>query len=85
MGLGEKIINLRKSHNLTQEELAKRLFVTRQAISKYERGVCFPSIDTMKLISKEFNISINDLLEVNKENKSIKYKPLGFKQQGFIG
>ena len=84
MGLSEKIINLRKSNNLTQEELAKRLFVTRQAISKYERGVCFPSIDTIKLISKEFNISINDLLDVNKENKSLTYKPLGIKQSWFI-
>lgn len=84
MGLSEKIINLRKSNNLTQEELAKRLFVTRQAISKYERGVSFPSIDTIKLISKEFNISINDLLGVNKENKSLTYKPLGIKQRWFI-
>ena len=84
MGLSEKIINLRKSNNLTQEELAKRLFVTRQAISKYERGVYFPSIDTIKLISKEFNISINDLLDVNKENKSLTYKPLGTKQSWFI-
>ena len=67
IGLSEKIINLRKSNNLSQEELAKRLFVSRQAISKYERGVCFPSIDTIKLISKEFNISINDLLDVNKK------------------
>ena len=41
MGLSEKIINLRKSNNLTQEELAKRLFVTRQAISKYERVFVF--------------------------------------------
>lgn len=84
MGLGKKIIDLRKSNNLTQEELAKRLFVTRQAISKYERDISFPSIDTIKLICKEFNISLNELLDINKENKSLTYKSLGIKQQWFI-
>ena len=77
MALNEKIIKIRKENNLTQEEFAQRLFLTRQAVSKYERGLSYPSIDTLKLISKEFKISINELLEVNKENKSSVYKPLG--------
>lgn len=85
MALNEKIITIRKENNLTQEEFAQRLFLTRQAVSKYERGLSYPSIDTLKLISKEFNISISELLEVNKENKSSIYKPLGYKQFWFIG
>ena len=85
MALNEKIIKIRKENNLTQEEFAQRLFLTRQAVSKYERGLSYPSIDTLKLISKEFKISINELLEVNKENKSSVYKPLGYKQFWFIG
>lgn len=85
MALNEKIIKIRKENNLTQEEFAQRLFLTRQAVSKYERGLSYPSIDTLKLISKEFNISISELLEVNKENKSSIYKPLGYKQFWFIG
>ena len=85
MALNEKIITIRKENNLTQEEFAQRLFLTRQAVSKYERGLSYPSIDTLKLISKEFNISISELLEVNKESKSSIYKPLGYKQFWFIG
>ena len=85
MALNEKIVTIRKENNLIQEEFAQRLFLTRQAVSKYERGLSYPSIDTLKLISKEFNISISELLEVNKENKSSIYKPLGYKQFWFIG
>ena len=85
MALNEKNITIRKENNLTQEEFAQRLFLTRQAVSKYERGLSYPSIDTLKLISKEFNISISELLEVNKENKSSIYKPLGYKLFWFIG
>ncbi|BCI61306.1 zinc ribbon domain-containing protein [Solibaculum mannosilyticum] len=56
------LFGLRKQHNLTQDEMAHRLLVTRQAVSRWETGETIPSVDTLKLISREFNISVNTLL-----------------------
>lgn len=55
--------DLRKKHHLTQDEMAEKLFVTRQAVSRWETGETLPNPDTLKRISKEFNISINTLLD----------------------
>lgn len=52
MALYEKIIKIREANNLTQQQLADRVFVTRQAVSKWERGLAYPSLDTLRLISK---------------------------------
>ena len=84
MNLSEKIVKIRKDNNLTQEEMAKRLFVTRQAVSKWERGISYPSLDILELINKEFKISINNLLDVNENKKNKEYKAIGFKHYGFI-
>ena len=54
MNLSEKIIKIREENNLTQDEMAEKIFVTRQAISKWERGISYPSLDVLRLISKEF-------------------------------
>lgn len=54
--------NLREKNNLTQEQLAEHLQVTRQAISRWETGETQPNTDTLKLLSKVFNVSINTLL-----------------------
>ena len=56
------LINLRKKHGLTQEEMAEKFFITRQAVSEWETGKATPNNETLKLISKEFNISINTIL-----------------------
>jgi transcriptional regulator with XRE-family HTH domain len=58
----EKLQQLRKEKNLTQEALAQRLFVSRATISKWESGRGYPSIDSLKAISQLFDISIDDLL-----------------------
>ena len=58
----EVLLQLRKVHELTQEEMAKRLLVTRQAVSRWETGETIPNAETLKLISKEFHVSINTLL-----------------------
>lgn len=79
MELSEKIRMIREDSRLTQDEMAKRLFVTRQAVSKWERGLGYPSLDTLRLISKEFDISLNDLLDAGKEEKSRAYKPIGYR------
>ena len=62
MELGEKLQQLRKQKNYTQEELAELLFVSRTAISKWESGRGYPSIDSLKAISGVFSVSIDDLL-----------------------
>ena len=56
------IIELRKHHNLSQDEMAERLFVTRQAVSRWETGETVPNTETLKLISKEFKVSADILL-----------------------
>jgi len=58
----KKLQQLRKQKNLTQEELAKILFVSRVAISKWESGRGYPSIESLKAISKTFDVTIDNLL-----------------------
>ena len=53
---------LREKHKLTQEELAERVLVTRQAVSRWETGETQPNTDTLKLLSREYGVSINTLL-----------------------
>lgn len=65
MEFNEKLQQLRKSRNLTQEQLAEKLYVSRTAISKWESGRGYPSIDSLKEISKFFSISIDGLLSGN--------------------
>ena len=54
--------DLREKNHLTQDQLAERVMVTRQAVSRWETGETQPNTDTLKLLSKEFGISINTLL-----------------------
>ena len=60
--VGMRIAEHRKRLGLSQEELADRLFVTRQAISKWENGTSVPSIDTLSEISKLFSVSFEEIL-----------------------
>lgn len=62
MEFHEKLRELRARRGLTQEELAKALFVSRTAVSKWEAGRGYPSIDSLKEISKYFSVTIDDLL-----------------------
>ena len=77
MEFHEKLKELRKNRGLTQEELAEALYVSRTAISKWESGRGYPSIDSLKEISSYFSISIDNLLSgekllliAEKENRS---------------
>ncbi|MEG2596991.1 MAG: zinc ribbon domain-containing protein [Oscillospiraceae bacterium] len=56
------LLNIRKQYGLTQDEMAEKLFVTRQAISRWENGETIPNTDTLKIISSTFMIPINTLL-----------------------
>ncbi len=62
MEFSEKLQELRKSRSMTQEELAESLFVSRTAISKWESGRGYPSIDSLKEISRFFSVTIDDLI-----------------------
>ena len=77
MEFHEKLQELRKGRGLTQEELADALYVSRTAISKWESGRGYPSIDSLKEISNYFSVTIDDLLSsekllsiAEKENKA---------------
>ena len=67
--INEKIKTLRKQNNLTQEEMADKLNVSRQAITKWESGLGTPDISNMEAISKLFNISLDELIS---DTKAIK-------------
>ena len=62
MEFHEKLQELRKKKGLTQEELAEMLFVSRTAVSKWETGRGYPSIDSLKVIAGFYKITIDELL-----------------------
>ena len=53
------ILKLRTERGMSQDELADKIMVTRQAVSRWENGDTVPNTDTLKLLSKEFDVSIN--------------------------
>ena len=62
MEFSEKLQELRKARSLTQEQLAEALYVSRTAVSKWESGRGYPSIDSLKGLSRFFSISIDELI-----------------------
>lgn len=65
--VGNKITQYRKKANLTQDELANQLFVTRQALSKWETGISIPSIETILDLSQIFEVSFEEILCLHEE------------------
>lgn len=65
MEFSQKMQELRKQKNMTQEDLAEALYVSRTAISKWESGRGYPSIDSLKAIAEYFSISVDELLSGN--------------------
>jgi len=63
MNLSEKIQQLRKQNEISQEQLAEKLNVTRQAISKWETGECLPDIENVLQLSDIFGVSVDYLLK----------------------
>ena len=62
MEFNEKLQELRKQKELTQEELAEKLYVSRTAISKWESGRGYPNIESLKAIAKFFGVTVDELL-----------------------
>ena len=62
MEVKEILKNLRERNNLTQDQMAERINVTRQAVSRWETGQTQPNPEMLKVLSREFGVSINTLL-----------------------
>lgn len=60
---GEKIRELRKKHNLTQEELANKLKISDKSISKWEMGISKPTLENLEIIADIFDITLDELLK----------------------
>lgn len=64
MTIADALVTMRKERNLTQQDVARKLFVTRQAVSRWENGETTPGIDMCKLISATFDLPVTHLLEM---------------------
>ena len=62
MNTKDVLLELRTKNNLSQDDLAEKVFVTRQAVSRWENGDTVPNTETLKLLSNLYNVSINTLL-----------------------
>ncbi len=81
MGFSENLKAVRKERNVTQEQLAEMLEVSRQAISKWESGGGYPETEKLILLSRKLNVSLDYLLNeksnIEERNKSVVYAPAG--------
>ncbi len=69
----EKLIRLRKDNNLTQDELAKKLRISRSAVANYEKGIREPNFEMLENIADCFNISIAELLNDDQASRLLMY------------
>lgn len=67
MTFGEKLSSLRKQANLTQSDLADKLNVSRQAVTKWESDIGLPDLENVKKLASIFNVSIDELLDYKAE------------------
>ena len=71
MKFNEKLVNLRKKHNLSQEQVAEKLKVARQTISKWELGETTPEMDKLIIMSELYNITLDELMKEENEGKVV--------------
>ena len=82
MEISEKVLQLRKANNLTQEELAEKLNVSRQSVSKWESGQTIPELEKLIALSEVFQVTTDYLLKPSElDELSIKTEILEKKQQ----
>lgn len=74
MKFEENLRELRKQHGLSQEELAEKLNVSRQSISKYENGSAYPELDKILALCELFQCSVDDLLKGDVKEKGLLHK-----------
>lgn len=73
----DNLISLRKLNNLSQEELAEKLNISRQTLSKYETGESLPDIEKCKTIAEIFGVSLDDLVNYESEEPGLGVPPKG--------
>ena len=82
---GENLIELRKLHNMSQEELAELIGISRQTLSKYETGESLPDIEKCKMIADVFGVLLDDLVNYNKvDNMGLGVPPKGKHMFGMV-
>ncbi len=79
--IANRLVQLRKENNLSQEALAEKLGVSRQAVSKWERAEASPDTDNLIMLAKLYRISLDELLQINSEEDSIDYDEGGERDQ----
>ena len=85
MEFAEKILTLRKSNDLTQEELAEKLNVSRQSVSKWESGQAVPELEKIVALSSVFNVTTDYLLKPDEiDELSVKTDILEKQQQQIL-
>ena len=71
MSFAENLIELRKYHNFSQEELAEMIGVSRQTMSKYETGESLPDIEKCKQLANTFGVTVDDLISYEKDDENL--------------
>lgn len=71
MKFNEKLVMLRKQQNLSQEQVSEKLGVARQTISKWELGETTPEMDKLIIISKLYDITLDELMKEDNEGKNV--------------
>ena len=79
MSFAENLKQLRKEKQLSQEELAEILDVSRQAVSKWEQGIGYPEVEKLLLLSRKLNVSLDSLMEtgITQESSTQKQNATG--------
>lgn len=67
----ERLVELRKEHGMTQDDLAHKLGMTRSAICNYEKGIREPSFEILEVVADIFNVSISDLLDESEASRLV--------------
>ncbi len=70
--LGSILAELRKQNNMTQADVAEKMCVTDKAVSKWERDISCPNIETIQKLADFFNIPVNELLSAKSSSENIK-------------
>lgn len=73
----ENLVSLRKINQMSQEELAEKIGVSRQTLSKYETGEALPDIEKCKILADIFNVSMDDLVNYDKAANGLGVPPKG--------
>lgn len=81
---GENLITLRKMNHLSQEELAEKLGVSRQTISKYETGDALPDIEKSRILAELFQVSMDDLVNYDRGTEPLEIPPKGKHMFGMV-